>query len=109
MTTQTPRPGEIWRHYKGTKHCSVLGIATEAKSLEAQGVLMLAVARFTDTLKPIRIWRNPDGALRVVSVIGDYPAPTPLVVYACSGGLWVRPLTEFCEKFSLVVFEKETP
>jgi hypothetical protein len=111
MTTQTPRPGEIWRHYKGEKHCSVLGVSSPCHPVDLRDLTRIynTVLTGVGEGKPICIWRNLDtGELRHLhhAQFGNPPVVDgPLVVYACSGGLWVRPLAEFCEKFTLVVFE----
>jgi hypothetical protein len=113
MTTQTPRPGEIWRHYKGEKHCSVLGVSTpaHASGVRAQnlGLLFFAVRVGTEITVGVygsvfksnsAEWRHIPAKYQSEPVNDE-----PLVSYACSGGLWVRPVAEFREKFSLVVFE----
>jgi hypothetical protein len=114
MTTQTPRPGEIWRHYKGIKHCSVLGVSTAPNSSETvRDRPLVAMASFTDSDVRVSVWADTCGGLwHLASKIVEFQIPArviggPLVVYACSGNIWVRPVAEFWEKFTLVDFDKE--
>jgi hypothetical protein len=112
MTTQTPRPGEIWRHYKSGKHCSVLGVSKPCHPVDVRAMGGLYVPMFADTKRTITVYGIAESEDRwhLRSRYG-FPifADSLLVSYACSGNLWVRSVSQFCEKFSLVVFDKGAP
>lgn len=84
-------PGEIYRHYKG-KIVSVLGVAIAAPPNQYCLFQTFAIARWTDdTAGDVRICQDPDGVLRFPHGL----SVEPLVLYSCSGGLWVRSVSDF--------------
>lgn len=84
-------PGETYQHYKG-KIVSVLGAVHATLPTRIRDMQVFAIARWTDVAgRKIQIFRDDAMSLRFPHSLDA----EPLVLYACSGDLWVRPVSEF--------------
>ena len=89
-----PQPGSFYRHYKGNV-VAVLGVASHSYPSEFPTFTCeFATARRSDKdSRAVVVKRDHDGELRFCE---EYETDS-LVIYACSGDIWARPLDEFLE------------